>query len=177
MINKKDYDAYIAQNKMFLDMLKRTSPVLYERIYDVTVVLDYITHLFDNTKRIGDELQVIFETGFSFLHEQIEEIKAYYELYFNKEGSLLNKYASFVNYNLYLNDLSETLREQRGALSEEIILTIDNISEEIDDLMLNNKPADFGILDKYNNYLEGLIPVGTLTTIEVFALIAEELGL
>ena len=176
MINHQDYRAYVMQNDDFIKMLKENKIKIYDRFYDVIVVLDHISERAEAGEKIGEDLLVIFEVGFSFLHEQLEETKLYYEKYFRRNIASFREYDALVNYLLYLSDLEDTLKD-KDLCNDETRGVIRDITEKIENIIREQKPSEPEIFDEFNILLEGYIPVGTLTTLEVFALIGEELNL
>ena len=96
MIQSKDYRAYVCDNKQLIDALKENNSVLVSRLSDVFKVLDHIVNLERLKKNISDELEVIFETGFSYIHEELEIIKIYYDNYFNKSITDLLAYENAI---------------------------------------------------------------------------------
>ncbi|HHZ18835.1 MAG TPA: hypothetical protein GX390_06065 [Acholeplasmataceae bacterium] len=176
MINHGDYRAYLAQNDDFLRMLKDRKIQVYDRLHDIIVVLDHISARAERGEKIEEELHVIFEVGFSFLHEQIEETKTYYEKFFQRDTATFKQYDALVNYLLHLSDLEDTLKD-RNLYRAETRAAISEVVGKIEDVIREKKPVIPEMFDEYNILLEGYVPVGTLTTVEIFALIGEELNL
>ena len=77
MIQTKDYLSYVASNKDLLELLENNSSILYYHLKDVVYVCDYISDFFSKNKKneSNDDLNIIFETGFKYLYEQLEQIK------------------------------------------------------------------------------------------------------
>ncbi|MCK9536182.1 MAG: hypothetical protein M0R05_01115 [Bacilli bacterium] len=176
MINYNDYKAYLLQNHDFIMMMKEKQIQLYDRIFDIMLVLDYISDLAAKGNKIDEEMHVIFEVGFSYMHEQLEEMKLYYEIYFQKDVISFKEYDMLINYSLYLGDLEDSLKD-KNLYCEETKTAIKKIADKIDEIIRERKPINTEIFDDFNVLLEGYIPVGTLTTLEIFALISEELNI
>jgi len=174
MIDLKDYKAYMRDNDSFLDMLRRNDSLVYDRLRDLIKVLGYVEFLVDQGKKVEEELEFIFEVGFPFFHEQLEEIKIYYNKYCNKDYTKFKKYELLINYSLYIYELIDALKE-RKKYTNEAKKAFGEIQEEIEDIILNNKEEDPELLDRYNNIIESYVEVGTLSTLEIFGLIVEEL--
>jgi len=176
MINYSDYNAYIMQNNDFIGMLKDNKTILYERVFEIKTILDYLSEIAAKGNKLQEEMHVIFEVGFSYLHEQLEEIKLYYDIYFKKNVNQLKKYDKFINYSLYLSDLKDTLID-KAIYGQKTKTTFEKIANKIDKILKGLKKADDEIFDEFNIMLEECVPVGTLTTLEVFALVSEELNI
>lgn len=176
MINVQDYKAYIHHNYNFLELLRENNSYIYERLNDVLKVLGYIEMLVDDEIKVNEDLEVIFEVGFSYLHEQLEEIKVYYNTYFNRDYPLFRQYEQFINYSLYLDDLEEVLKEKK-LYSVNAQIAIKEIADDIDNVLLNKLNPNKDLFEKFNNLIEANVPIGTITTLEVFGMIVEELTL
>lgn len=174
MINLEDYKSYKKANQKFLNLLEENSSLVYERLYDLLKVLGYIELQVDQNIKLSDELAFIFDVGYSFLHEQLEELKLYYSNYFNNDLILLLEKELFLNYILYIDDLSEVLKEKK-KYTKELEKEFDIIRNEIDSILKSKEIPSLDNLENYDLIVLKHVPVGTLTTLEIFAMIVEEL--
>lgn len=177
MIQIKDYKAYIDDNKGILNLLKENNSILLSRLDDVTKVLDHICKLSRIKKDLNDDYEVIFTTGFDYIHENLESIKIYYEKYFNKDIILLKKYEKAINYILFLEDLIITISD-KGKLDaskkNEINLIISSLDKKIQSFSL----IDEDIYSDIDLKIETIVDDNVYyTTSYVFSLILEEMGL
>ncbi|CCY08191.1 MAG: hypothetical protein MRZ09_08255 [Coprobacillus sp.] len=178
MIQSKDYRAYVCDNKQLIDALKENNSVLISRLSDVFKVLDHIINLERLKKNISDELEVIFETGFSYIHEELEIIKIYYNNYFNKSITDLLAYENAINYLLYLEDLTEALSE-KGKLTKELKQKLEEIINSLDKKIQNKELIDENVFEDYDFFIDTNVPTGDniYTTDYIFSLILEEMGI
>jgi len=176
MINIKDFKSYFLQNYEFIELLRENNSLVYDRLQDLFKILGFIELMVDENKEVEEELEVIFEVGFSYLHEQLEEIKLYYNNYFNGDFLIFKKYEKFINYILYLNDLVEVLKE-KAIFTDLTKKVIDDIYNGIESILTNKSKIDEKVIDKYNALLEQNVPVGTHTTLEIYGMIIEELAI
>jgi hypothetical protein len=123
---------------------------------------------------VEEEFEVIFETGFSYLHEQMEEIKNIYNLYFKGDLYNLKKFEILINYHLYLSDLEEALKE-KSLFTEKVKKEFFKIYGEIEDILSEKKDFDQEIFDRFNTIIEEIAVVGTFSTQEIFGMIKEEI--
>ena len=112
MIASKDYKSYLQANENLFQLIDDNSPVLHDRFHDVIIVLNYICTLEEESEPVEEEFEVIFETGFSYLHEQLETIKIYYKNYLKENLNDFKKYENAINYILMLDDFTEALKEK-----------------------------------------------------------------
>jgi len=176
MVNISDYKSYIHANYNFLELLREGNSLVYDRLSDLLKVLGFVELMVDQNKPIEEELELIFDVGFSFLHEQFEEIKLYYNMYFKRNFLKFKENELLINYTLYINDLEEVLKEKK-IYDNEVSNSFGEIKDEIDSILRGNQDITIDTFNKYNEIMEQLVPVGTLTTLEIYAMIVEELGL
>lgn len=174
MINISDYKSYIQGNYNFLELLRENNSLVYDRLSDLLKVLGFVELLVDQNKTIEEELELIFEVGFSFFHEQFEEIKLYYNTYFKRDFLKFKEHELLINYSLYIDDLEEVLKEKK-IYDKEIANAFGEIKEEIDDILRGRESLTIDTFNNYNELIEQFVPVGTLTTLEIYAMIVEEL--
>lgn len=147
------------QNDDFIKMLKENKIKIYDRFYDVIVVLDHISERAEAGEKIGEDLLVIFEVGFSFLHEQLEETKLYYEKYFRRNIASFREYDALVNYLLYLSDLEDTLKD-KDLYNDETRGVIRGITEKIENIIREQNRADRKFLMNLISCLKDISPWG-----------------
>lgn len=174
MIDLDDYRSYMMQNFNFIELLRDNNSPVIARLEDVTKVLGFIEEMASAQETIEEEFEVIFEAGFAYFHEQLEEIKIYYHRFFQKDYLSFKRYETLINYNLYLGDLKDVLVEQK-MLTDELDKEIKSLSEEIEDFIDKKRAYDAGLFDSYDARLAAQLPRSILTTQEIYALIAEEL--
>lgn len=178
MINVGEYKQYFNDNYKLINTLKNHNSITYDRLAEVMKVLNIIMEIHKDSNKVDEEFEIIFEVGFSYFHEQLEQIKIYYHNYFKSDYHYFQKYEFFINYTLYLDDLIQTLTEKK-QIEETDILTINKIQSEIDVILLKKLEPSLEILDEYNKELDILLvsKEDFLTTLEIYSMIYEELEL
>lgn len=178
MIDLTEYKEYCVANEELICLLKENESLIYDRLRDIFKVLGYIDMLVDQYQNVEEEYEVFYESGFPFLFKQFEEVKLYYNKYFQKDYEEFKKYEAVINYALYLDDLKETLKEEE-LLNDDISKAINEVGEQLD-LILSHKlcctDVDF---DRFNATIssEMRFKRRIMTVTEVFARIVEELDL
>jgi len=178
MINIEDYKSYYQDNNDFFILLIENNSLVYDRLSDVFKVLGFIEMMVDMYTKIDEELEVIFETGFSYLHEQIEQIKVYYKNYFKGNFIKFESYAQLINYGLYLDDLTEALQEKE-LLHKETKEAIVKLGQAIENILIKQEKYNDEDIDRFDlivgEFVNSSNPI--YTTQEIFAMIVEELEL
>ena len=178
MIQSKDYKNYITGNKELLELFEQNNSILYYHLKDVIYVCNYISNFFKKNKESDEteDLEVIFETGFKYLHEQLEQIKIYYDKFFNKDYFLFKRYELLVSYTLYIDDISESLAEKE-YLTAHCKNILSTLAKDIDKMIVEKTTWNDNDIDKFNEIINSCLPnnVEILTTEDIFASIAEEI--
>jgi type I site-specific restriction endonuclease len=174
MINTIDYSSYLEENSQVLEKIKKMDLFTYERLDDVLQVMEFIMTRVNNYSKVEEEFEVIFEVGFTFIYDQLESIKTIYEHYFNKDDDSFKKYDHLMNYYLYLEDLVENLKE-KSLYKLKTKKAIEDILSRIEEILKNKVDFTDQVFDEFNLIIEEFVPVGTLSTAEIYALILEEI--
>lgn len=178
MIQTKDYLSYVAGNKDLLDLLENNNSVLYYHLKDVIYVCNYISNYIkkSNQNENNADLEVIFETGFKYLYDQLEQIKIYYEKYFNKDYFLFKHYELLINYALYIDDFTECLSEKNHLTAHRKNI-LSTLAKDIDKLIVEKASWNDQDIDEFNQIINSCLPknIELLTTEDIFASIAEEI--
>lgn len=173
-----DYGNYLGEIEVLLNKLtSQSSPVLY-CLSDVINVLDYIYRKYLDKAKIDAELEEIFEIGFGYISNSLNDIKTYYEEYFNKDIVLFNQYANLITYSILIDDLKAYLISEE-RLTKEKEKALDNALNQIDNVMVNNLAITGDIICDIEEAYEASLPKKNdyKPVYTVFAMIAEELGL
>ena len=178
MLDLTEYKEYCVSNEEFIFMLKENSSEIYDRLRDIFKVLGYIDMLVDQYQNIEEEYEVFYETGFPYLYKQLEEVKIYYNKYFNKNYEELKKYESIINYGLYLDDLKDTLIEEE-LINDHIEEAIKEVAEQIELILSEKLNFDDETFDRFNAIISSEIRFKRriMTMTEVFSRIVEELDI
>lgn len=176
MIAYKDYKSYYAENRNLIELLHENCPIIYDRIKDCNKVLEYISLIYERKQSINDDFVNIFETGFSYLHEQVEIIKLYYNEYFKKDFILFKHYETIINYLLYIDDFGEAL-DEKGYFTKEAESNLKKLSTRLDTILQKRKKYTDEDLENFDAIIESCVPhkVEILTTDVIFSYILEEL--
>lgn len=170
-----DYKSWLSDNKDFINLLKKNKSAIYQRIADVFRILEHIDKVYIQEKKVDAVLEEIFEIAYSYLFDTLQEVKLYYEKYFNRDYILFRQYESLINYILYLEDVKNSLIDNK-QLTDENRQILDEILEECDQYLNSKKPYKIEVLEQYNDKLDAYFGDSkVLTMLEVFDRIYEEL--
>lgn len=176
MINYKDYLQYIQENKPLLKVLGDNDSLVYNRIKDAISVLDIISKQAKEYNKLDESIEIIFEVGFIYIHEQLELIKIYYNDYFKKDYFLFKQYERAIYYVLFLDDLCEVL-DEKEYLTDERKDYFTKISSEIEEKIRDRKELTDSLFEKLEIGISSHLPrnIEIYTNEMIFADIIEEL--
>lgn len=177
-MNVQDYQQYYQSNAMLLQKLEEENLFLSHRFQDLIKVLDYIVTLYEGSNKIEEDFEVIFEVGYVFLFHQFEDFKNYFTSYLESDYVLLKKYDTLINYTLYLDDLYQVLQDKDNFTEEQKKVFL-NVQTSIEDILKNKAEVTETTFEEFNDSLEEVLlhTTDTITTLEVFEQIIEELAL
>jgi hypothetical protein len=149
----EDYQKYIDEYRPLIEDLTRMSSSILSVVDDIVVVLDYTLRLYLDHSKIDEDLQDAFEIGFQYLENVFSDLKIYYEEYFSSNPDHLKYYSNLITYSIFLDDYKGYLLDEE-MLTDILKDTIDNIQKEIDDIMVNLKPYDEDLTERFDTMLQ-----------------------
>jgi len=152
----EDFLAWDKQNENFINELKEKNSLLYSRIYDVKRVLDYLTTY--DEKAMDSDLTVIFETGYAYLFNFVNDIKLYLENYFQNNLTKMLEFEDIINYDLYVCEIKDSLIDD-NLYNEIISSEVEYILTDIEYILIHKKEWDDLKIEDYNNRLCSVLPM------------------
>lgn len=177
MINSQEYRSYMNENNDFLMAFQNFNSLTYIRLANLIKLLNIIVDMEEKDKKVSEELEVVFDSGFTFLTEQIEDIKIYYYKFFDEDFDLLFKYEHLINVYLTYEDLMVSIREQ-SVLDQKTKKMINDILNEIEDVLKNKKellPERYEEIDEVMLEISNKFPKVKIT-LEILEEIYDELA-
>lgn len=174
----EDYESYKLENEELLNELVLMNDQLNILLDDVVKLLDYLTKKVADGAHLSKEEDEIFDIGYGFFSNTLEELKIYYKEYFNSDIILYNHYSSLIFYSIYLDDL-KSFYETEEIHDDDINKLINDTTKNIEDILMNKKKIN----DNYYDELELVLEEATPTDYDfkpayiIFNLMCEELGI
>lgn len=170
-----DYKKWFEKNSDFLNKLYRQGSILYDRIEDVVALMNVLCDerwaslLFNKDIDQFEDVEKLFELGYNFLYERVNEIQYYLKYNFNDDIKELKKYESLINYTFYIDELLEAL-EDRKELYDKVSKELKPIQEKLDTIITNKENYNIDILDEYNLIISSVVPDDTelYTIVDIF---------
>ena len=174
----EDYNIYIVDMKSLIKMLENSKSPVYILIEDALNVTKYIYKEHEKGSKLDDVLEEIFEAGYGYLSNVLNDLNIMYEEYFDSNIDIFNYYAPLIIYSIYLEDYrchldaDEKLTEERAKLIKEV-------EENVDQILANRKTFDESLINMYEEQILDIAPKGDKfePVYIVYSMIAEELNL
>lgn len=105
-----DYGNWKFENFTLIDELVKLNSSIISRFLHVINVTDHFYNKrLELNKDLPNEEEIIFETGFNYIHDHFNTVQMIKKNIFNNNVKELNKYAKTVNLLLYTNDFQNEL--------------------------------------------------------------------
>lgn len=148
----QDFESYLKENEKLITHLEKNHSLLSEYVLPIKKALVFLRKL-DELDEIDSEAQVIFEYGFNYLFENLEQIKLYLRQ-LNNDYELLDKMSLYIKIVFDLEELkfeidkSETIDEDE---KQNDINKIDEALQFFEDNIVPQIAINEFELDKYLN--------------------------
>ena len=171
----EDYINYMNEHSELIELLYSTNSRILVCIDDVIKVNDHIYQMNEQNEKISDELAQIFEIGFGYLVNSINDLETYFKEYLNKDIVLFNQYTDVRVYGILFEDFKSFLLSN-DEYDEDVKKIVEPILSEIENTIVNKVEFDEEKQRKYSSILEDLdFNEKFRPAYSVFSMIAEEL--
>jgi hypothetical protein len=173
----KDYASWKLENYEILETFKKGDNPVYERLEPVYVVVEHIYHMVCEGEEVDDDLDNIFNIGFSYLHSQINVIKIYFENLFKSNCEEFLEYSEMILFLMFIYDLRTDL-DAHGFDSE--IDIVNHVETYIEDMIMERRQDFMYVREQMSKMLKevyDLIDYEYVSVIDIYFEIAENLGI
>ncbi len=174
----EDYVSYMNEVQELIEVMIKNNSSIYYVLSDVIKVTDYIYRFHEENENMDEDLEEIFDIGFGFLANTLEDLKTYYYEYFEKDIDKFNYYSELMLYSVYIEDYKGYL-EVNDKLNDDVEKALNELIYQIDSILVNKKPYDKSFVISLDSVIDTILPYDPdyKTVYNVFRLIVEELGI
>ena len=144
-----DYANWKFENFDFINNLVKNKSKSISRISSVIAVVDYLYEKYVENKKLTEDEEIFFSTGFDYIYDQFYLLKTLFELKFNNSFKEMEKYSKTINLLLYINEFqSEALEYENIDISP-----LDDLEDKVNKCLdkKENAPDEyFQILNEVN---------------------------
>ncbi len=173
----KDYENWKMDNVTFIEQMKSDGTILYRRIEPVYAVLDKIYAMSVKEENIDEDLEIIFQIGFNYLHGQITLIRLYRDKLFGADHERFVRFSPLLGYLLSIHDIRSDLENHEEELD---FSRIDDV-ESLIETMIAEGDTRFDYagdrLKKAVDELTDVLDSEYAGTVDIFVEIARNLGI
>ena len=173
----RDFASSKIENHEIIETFKKNKSVIYDRLEPVYSVLNYIYNLLIEENKLDDDLDIIFRSGFDYLHTQFEIIRIYFETLFQSHCDDFKTYSEMVLYLLYIYDIRIDME------SNDIDSDIDELNEletYIENMIVERRNDFDYVKNQMNETLQivfNKLKYDYVSIVDIFVEIAENLGI
>ncbi len=173
-----DYANWKLENYDLIESLVKNKSKAIARFTSVIAVVDYLYDKYVEEKKLNEDLELIFSSGFDYIYDQFLMIETLLEKNFNNDINELEKYSKTINLLLYINDFqNEALNYKEGTFD---LKPLDDLNNKVMDYLdkKENAPDEyFAILSDITSSMFDNLDTEFHTIDQIYYEIAVELGI
>ena len=171
-----DYANWKFENFDFINNLVKNKSKSISRISSVIAVVDYLYEKYVENKKLAEDEEIFFSTGFDYIYDQFYLLKTLFELKFNNSFKEMEKYSKTINLLLYINEFQSEALEYENI----DITPLDDLEDKVNKCLdkKENAPDEyFQILNEVNESIFEKNNIEVHTMDQIFYEIAIEYGI
>ncbi|MCI5583370.1 MAG: hypothetical protein MR357_06630 [Anaeroplasma sp.] len=171
-----DYANWKFENFDFINNLVKNKSKSISRISSVIAVVDYLYEKYVENKKLTEDEEIFFSTGFDYIYDQFYLLKTLFELKFNNSFKEMEKYSKTINLLLYINEFQSEALEYENI----DITPLDDLEDKVNKCLdkKENAPDEyFQILNEVNESIFEKNNIEVHTMDQIFYEIAIEYGI
>ena len=173
-----DYANWKLENYDLIESLVKNKSKAISRFTSVIAVVDYLYDKYVEEKKLDEDLELIFSSGFDYIYDQFLMIETLLEKNFNNDINELEKYSKTINLLLYINDFqNEALNYKEGTFDLKPLDDLNNKVMNYLDKKENAPDEYFAILSDITSSMFDNLDTEFHTIDQIYYEIAVELGI
>jgi hypothetical protein len=173
-----DYANWKLENYDLISTLVKNKSKAISRFTSVIAVVDYLYDKFVNEKKLDEDLELIFSSGFDYIYDEFMMIETLLQNKFNNDFNELEKYSKTINLLLYINDFqNEALNYEEGKFD---LKPLDDLNDKVMNYLDKGENAPdeyFAILSDITSSMFDNLDEEFHTIDSIYYEIAVELGI
>ena len=173
-----DYANWKLENYDLIESLVKNKSKAISRFTSVIAVVDYLYDKYVEEKKLDNDLELVFSTGFDYIYDQFLMIETLLEKNFNNDINELEKYSKTINLLLYINDFqNEALNYKEGTFD---LKPLDDLNDKVMNYLDKHENAPdeyFAILSDITSSMFDNLDTEFHTIDQIYYEIAVELGI
>ena len=173
-----DYSNWKSENFELINTLIKNKSKTISRFTSVIAVVDYLYDKHSTEKKLNDDLELIFSTGFDYIYDQFLLIQTLLKKNFNNDYMELEKYSKTINLLLYINDFQNEALNYKETKND--LKKLDDLYDKVTKSIDNKKNVPdeyFAILSDITSSMFDNLDIEFHTIDQIYYEIAIELGI
>ena len=146
----EDYASWKKENSHLIQTLVNKKSKAIVRFSCVIAVVDYLYHRHIDGKKLSEDEEVIFSTGFDYIYDSFMMIDNILQSDFNGDIDLMETCSQTINLLLYINDFESEISSSGNEDLKKELKKLSNLDEKVNDYLAKRENAPdeyFGILN------------------------------
>lgn len=146
----EDYASWKKENSHLIQTLVSKKSKAIVRFSCVIAVVDYLYHRHIDGKKLSEDEEVIFSTGFDYIYDSFMMIDNILQSDFNGDIDLMEGCSQTINLLLYINDFESEISSSGNEDLKKELKKLSNLDEKVNDYLAKRENAPdeyFGILN------------------------------
>ena len=146
----EDYASWKKENSHLIQTLVNKKSKAIVRFSCVIAVVDYLYHRHIDGKKLSEDEEVIFSTGFDYIYDSFMMIDNILQSDFNGDIDLMEGCSQTINLLLYINDFESEITSSGNEDLKKELKKLSNLDEKVNDYLAKRENAPdeyFGILN------------------------------
>lgn len=146
----EDYASWKKENSHLIQTLVNKKSKAIVRFSCVIAVVDYLYHRHIDGKKLSEDEEVIFSTGFDYIYDSFMMIDNILQSDFNGDIDSMEGCSQTINLLLYINDFESEITSSGNEDLKKELKKLSNLDEKVNDYLAKRENAPdeyFGILN------------------------------
>lgn len=146
----EDYASWKKENSHLIQTLVNKKSKAIVRFSCVIAVVDYLYHRHLDDKKLSEDEEVIFSTGFDYIYDSFMMIDNILQSDFNGDIDLMETCSQTINLLLYINDFESEISSSGNEDLKKELKKLSNLDEKVNEYLAKRENAPdeyFGILN------------------------------
>ena len=146
----EDYASWKKENSHLIQTLVNKKSKAIVRFSCVIAVVDYLYHRHIDGKKLSEDEEVIFSTGFDYIYDSFMMIDNILQSDFNGDIDLMEGCSQTINLLLYINDFESEISSSGNEDLKKELKKLSNLDEKVNEYLAKRENAPdeyFGILN------------------------------
>jgi hypothetical protein len=146
----EDYASWKKENSHLIQTLVNKKSKAIVRFSCVIAVVDYLYHRHEDGKKLSEDEEVIFSTGFDYIYDSFMMIDNILQSDFNGDIDLMEGCSQTINLLLYINDFESEISSSGNEDLKKELKKLSSLDEKVNDYLAKRENAPdeyFGILN------------------------------